>query len=458
MSAEAELDEMSRLRVPPHNAEAEQSLLGSLLVDNSAWDRVGDMLTESAFYRHEHRLTFAAIAGLINACKPADPITVYAALRGEGPKLDYLQALSQCVPSSRNARRYAELIVECATDRSIIAASDEAASLAFRREGDSASRLDKVATLFRALAGKSIGHGPRSLADLMVERLDHLTAVHEGGEDVTAWPTPLPSLNRMLAGGFRPGRVYVLAARPSVGKSALAQALGLGFAAAGHPVLFLSQEMPDGEVADRILSALSRVDFGNLQTAQLSDDEWGRLSEGVETAGRLPFFVDDQASLTVSQIRAKARSVRGLRVLIVDYLQLTASNETSGRGMPNRNAEIEEVSRGLKSLAKQLKCAVLLLSQLNREVEKRPGKKPVLSDLRDSGAIEQDADVVMLMWQLQYPATDGCTMLGIDVAKNRGGEKGDFPLCFWGRHMRFGEAGLPMSHYTTKPSSGGGEI
>lgn len=459
-------DELARLRVPPSSTTAEQSVLGALLLDNGAWDRVGDLLAASAFYRSEHRAIFASISGLIGAGKAADSITVHAQLeRQQGPsiQLEYLEALAASVPSASNIRRYAEIVADRATERAIIAAADEASTLAFNGAGMSVEqKLDKVATLMLQLERRTVGAGPRPLQEIVARRLDRINDLHNaapGDQDGSAWATPLPALNRMLNGGFRPGRVYVLAARPSIGKTALAQALGLKFARSSFgSVLFLSQEMPDGELADRILAGLGRIDYGHIETGKLADEEWSRLSEAVEEAGRLDFFIDDQPELTISQIRAKARSVRGLRLLVVDYLQLTASAETGGRGLTNRNAEIEQVSRGLKSLAKELGCAVLLLSQLNREVEKRPGKRPMMADLRDSGAIEQDADVVMMMWPLQSSAVEGCTMLGIEVAKNRGGSKGDFPLCFWGRHMRFGEAELPMTHYLEKAAGAAKEI
>ena len=467
MSAEDELDAAARLRVPPHSIESEQSVLGALLGDNRGWDRVGDLVTAASFYRHEHRLIFEAVGALVAASKPADPITVFEQLERTGKANDvgglkYLSALEQSVPSASNIRRYAEIVAERHLERRIIAAADEAATMAFNGQGRGVTeRLDEISTKFRQLEGSTLRGVPRSLADLVLERVDHINDLSEKGETATsaAWPTPLPALNRLLSGGLRPGRVYVLAARPSVGKSALAQTIALRAARNNLPTLFLSQEMPDHELADRILAQMGTIDFGHMQTGKLEPEEWTRLTSAVDLARVLPLFVDDQASLTIGQIRAKARQVPDLRVLVVDYLQLTASAPTTGRNAPNRNAEIEEVSRGLKTLAKELGLAVVLLSQLNREVEKRPGKKPLISDLRDSGAIEQDADVVMLMWQLPHASTeDGCTMLGIDVAKNRGGAKDEFPVCFWGRHMRFGEAALPMTHYTSKPGSGGGDL
>jgi replicative DNA helicase len=239
----------------------------------------------------------------------------------------------------------------------------------------------------------------------------------------------------MLSGGLRPGKVYVLAARPSVGKSSLAQSLGLHFAEIHGPALMLSQEMPESEVAERAISALGRVDYGAVQTGKLTPDEWTRFVDGVEAGRALPFYVDDQAALRIGDIRAKARQVKGLKLLIVDYLQLCASDESS----PNRNAEIEQISRGLKALSKEVGIAVLCLSQLNREVEKRASKEPMLSDLRDSGAIEQDADVVMFLWPAKEYET-GSKLVGCKLDKNRQGVKGRFLLDFHGGHQRWGES------------------
>ena len=245
----------------------------------------------------------------------------------------------------------------------------------------------------------------------------------------------------MTNGGFRGGKVYVLAARPSVGKSSFAQALGLKFAADGLPVLMLSQEMPDSELAERALANMGEADYSRLQRGKLHDAEWGGISDAAERLRDMPFWVDDQAALRLSDIRAKARMVKGLKVLVLDYLQLSAgSGQARGE---NRNSEIEEISRGLKALAKQMDVAVIVLSQLNRKVEERNDKRPQLGDLRDSGAIEQDADVVLLLWPAR-PLTDHTVLVGCEVAKQRGGKKGEFALDFEGRHQRWRESAAPL--------------
>ena len=441
MSAREELDGVSHLRVPPHSLEAEQAVLGGLMLDASAWDRVGDILLPAAFYRHEHRTVWEVIAGLAAACKLVDVITVGEMLDRLGKLEDvggwaYLNAMTTSVPSAAGIRMYAQIVCERWTQRRLIAMLDEAMAAAW--SGDSlASKLDQVATKIGALERGTTTKVPTGLDDLLVRRLDRITALHEGTEQ-PGWETFLPQLNALLNGGFRPGSVYVLAARPSVGKSALAAALGLDFAMhGGMPVLFLSQEMPEDELGDRALANLAGVDYGRIQTGQLQDIEWGHLSAGVEKGARIPFFVDDTPALTLSQIRAKARQVKGLKVLVLDYLQLS---EASADHRGNRNGAVEEISRGLKQLAKEMGIAVILLSQLNRKVEERPHKRPILADLRDSGAIEQDADVVIFLFPIKELKQEQCTEVGLDIPKNRQGKKGAFALNFWGAHMRWGES------------------
>jgi len=432
-------DDFAQLRIPPHSVEAEQSVLGGLLLDNSAWDRAGDLLTDSDFYRFEHRLIFAAINALITSAKPADVITVCEHLKRTGNADDcggmlYLNSLAQSVPSAANMRRYAEIVRERAVLREIIASNDEINALAWKCD-DPAGLIDRAATKLNELLQRETRKAPRAIGDVMVESLDRITDLHTGESD-SGWPTGIPSLDRMLGGGLRAGRVYVLAARPSVGKSSFAASLGITLAERDLPVLMLSQEMSAGEIADRAISNIGGIDYSTVQTGRLNDLEWGQLSDCVERARALPFHIDDQSALRLRDIRAKARMVKGLKVLILDYLQLSASTGEHA----NRNAEIEEISRGLKALAKDMGIAVLELSQLNREVEKRSNKRPNLSDLRDSGAIEQDADVVLFLWPVREFEGEGRRIVGIGVDKNRQGKRGEFGLDFYGDYQRWSES------------------
>lgn len=435
-----EIADLTTLRIPPWSEAAEQSVLGSLLTDNAAWERVRNVLTGASFHAQRHRVIFEAIGRLVESGKPADVVTVFTALTerqaADVGGLEYINALAMSVASASNAARYAAIVAEAALRRSIIAACDAGAALAWQQQGTASETLDAISAKFSGLELKTMRAAPKLLAELLAGAIDRVSALADG-TSVPGWSTSIPRLNRMLAGGLRPGKVYVLAARPSVGKSSFAQALGLHFAESHGPALMLSQEMPESEVAERAISALGRVDYGAVQTGNLTDDEWARFVDGVEAGRLIPFYVDDQPALRIGDIRAKARQVKGLKLLIVDYLQLCASDESS----PNRNAEVEQISRGLKALSKELGIAVLCLSQLNREVEKRASKEPMLSDLRDSGAIEQDADVVMFLWPAKEYET-GSKLVGCKLDKNRQGVKGRFLLDFHGGHQRWGESTL----------------
>lgn len=448
MSAETDYTEAARLRVPPHALESEQSVIGALLIDNSAWETVGDLLDPSDFYRHENRTIFAAIGGLLNACKPADVVTVGEALSDLG-KLEevgsyaHLNALAQSIPSARNIRRYAETVRDKALLRQLVALSDECATAAFNPQGrDSREIAGDFAQRYVDLQSTTVRQVPQLAADLITERIDHWNALHEG-TTTPAMSTGLQGIDDALNGGLRPGKVYVIAARPSVGKSSLAQAIGLSCAGAGNACAVLSQEMEKTECMDRATANLGGIDYEHIQTGRLTDMEWGLLTGAVDLLRALPFFIDDQAALTLREIRAKAISLRkqGLKVLVLDYLQLCDYEKERGE---STNDAVGTLSKGIKQLAKDLGLAVILLSQLNREVEKRSFPEPVLSDLRDSGAIEQDADVVMFLWERR--AFTDYRIMGLTFAKNRAGKfKGRLPLEFWGMYQRWGNSEADIS-------------
>ena len=437
---EEHADDVARLRVPPHSVEAEQSVLGGLLLDNRAFDRVGDIVQPADFYRHEHRVMFEVVSTLIVAGKPADVVTTWEALKGD-PKnasladLQYLNALAASVPSASHIRRYGEIVREKATLRALIAASDEVATSAFNAGySDPSDLAERAIALFETAHQRGQLLAPRPVSDLAVARIDHLNEI-ASGEVPMAFSTGLEDLDTALNGGLQEGRVYVLAARPSVGKSSLALQLGLHSAMKlNRGVLVLSQEMPDEEVTDRAIANLGRVDYGALQRGQLNDLQWAGVSTGTDALAKLPLWVDDQAALTLRDIRAKAFGLRreGLKLLVIDYLQM-CSGQLQGKNV-TRNAELEELSRGIKSLAKQLRISVLLLSQLSREVEKRGTPEPTLADLRDSGAIEQDADVVLGLWQARQWSDR--KVMALTVLKNRQGERGQrIALEFFGQYQ-----------------------
>lgn len=430
---------VARLRMPPHSTEAEQFVLGSLLLDNAAFDRVADLLTEADFYRLEHRAIFGAIAALVTANKAADVLTVHERLlstRLDVGGMAYLHSLTESSLGGANARRYAEIIRGKALLRQAIACSDELATAAFAGQADAAEAIDQALTKLTALQQAKQPNLPVHAGVLAVRRIDHHNDVHLGERPV-AFPTGLRDLDNALSGGLQPGRVYVVAARPSVGKSAFALQIGLNHARRlNRGVMVLSQEMPADEVMDRALVNVGRFDYGNLQRGKLTDHDWGNFSEACDVMRSLPLWIDDQPALKLADIRAKAYGLRreGLGLLVIDYLQL-CSGTVTGRGI-NRNQELEEISRGIKALAKQLQIPVLLLSQLSREVEKRGSGEPTLADLRDSGAIEQDADAVLGLWFVRQWSDR--KVMALTVLKNRQGERGKrIALEFLGHQQRF---------------------
>lgn len=445
------MHEVAQLRVPPHSIEAERSVIGGLLLDNSAFDSVGDTVREADFYAHQHRLIYGACVGLILAGKPADIVTVFDHLEGLGKAeevggLQYLNALSQFVPSVANLRRYAEIVAEKALLRKLASAADEVSALAFQdSELSVVSRLDKAQELLQSV---QIGVGrkmPTPVGDSVVALIDRIQHRHDG-----TWskgiPTGIGEIDRLLGGGLKGGKQIIIAARPSVGKSSFAQQICINVALAGYGAGFLSQEMSKDELLDRGAANLGRIDLDGIISGDMQGDDWTRLTEAVEKMRDLPLYLDDQPALTLHDITAKARMLKrqyDLKVLVLDYLQLCAP----GSDRDSRHHQIEALSRGLKNLAKQLDIAVITLSQLNRDVEKRAGGKPILSDLKESGAIEEDADVVMLLSRLGDD-NGGFRTINCDIPKNRQGKVGGLCLGFNGRHQEWHAVARPIEFKT----------
>lgn len=435
-------DEVARLRVPPHSIEAEQSVLGGLLLDNGAWDRAGDLLNDTDFYRFEHKLIYAAIGTLINATKPADVITVFERLQSLGKSeevggLAYLNALAQSVPSAANLRRYAEIVRERAILRKLVAASDEIATTAFNPQGRAVSEIldEAEGKIFKiGEEGSRTKQGFQSMDMLVVNLLDRVQELAENGaEEVTGVRTGFYDMDRMTA-GLQPGDLIVLAARPSMGKTAFALNIAEHVAVnEGLPAVVFSMEMGAAQLALRMVGSLGRIDQQHLRTGALRDDEWGRLTEAVEKLRNVSLFIDESPGLSPSELRARARrqarQCGKLGLIVVDYLQLMSG---SGANEENRATVIGEISRGLKSLAKELQCPVIALSQLNRSVETRTDKRPMMSDLRESGAIEQDADVIMFIYRDEYynKETKEPGVAEIIIGKQRNGPVGTVKLTF----------------------------
>ena len=444
-------DEVARLRVPPHSIEAEQSVLGGLLLDNLAWDRAADLLTDGDFYRLEHRLIYAAVGTLIGASKPADVITVFEQLQGHGKAEDsgglaYLNALAQSVPSAANLRRYAEIVRERAILRKLIAASDEIATNAFNPQGRAVPQiLDEAEAQILKIGeeGARQRHGFQSIDKLAVALIDRVMELAENGaEDVTGVRSGFFDLDRNMA-GLQKGDLLVLAARPSMGKTAFALNIAENVAVQeGLPVLVFSMEMGAAQLALRLVGSLGRIDQTHLRTGKLGDDEWGRLAEAVDKLKQAQIFIDETPGLTVAELRARARRMARqfggtLGLIVIDYLQLMSG---SSSGDENRATELGEISRGLKGLAKELQCPVMALSQLNRSVETRTDKRPMMSDLRESGAIEQDADVIMFIYRDDYYAKENSKEPGVSeiiIAKQRNGPVGTVKLTFLKPLTRF---------------------
>lgn len=458
----ADPDGLATLRVPPHSIESETAVLGALLINNAAWDRVGDLLTEADFYRDEHRLLFGAIAALINGSKPADVVTVFERLRDQGLAekaggLGYINGLAQYLPSAANVRRYAEIVREKSVLRQLVEASDEIATAAFN-PGDktAADLLDQAQQTIFKLGDKGAPRDDwQDSQDGVTQVLDDIQARHDGEDDFT--PTGLKDLDDKLNGGLRPGNVVVIAARPSMGKTALAMTIAEHVATnEGLPVGILSMEMPKPEVQNRRVSMRSGVPFHKiLRPERMNDIEWGQMSAAVETLTKVPLYVSDQTALTINQVRAKARALKrrhGLRVLVIDYIGLMEGTDRKA----NRATQLGEVSRGLKALAKELDIAILLLAQLNREVEKRPNMRPILADLRECGDIEQDADVIVFVhrpYQVKPDMGDEWKPYAeLIVGKNRSGTCGHIHAHFAGATMRFfdWQGEIPTSMVRTK--------
>ena len=448
--AVATLDpQIAQLRVPPHSIEAESSVLGGLLLDNGAWDRVGDLLVDSDFYRHEHRLVYAAIGTLINASKPADVITVHEQLQSLGKSqevggLSYLNALAQYVPSASNIRRYAEIVRERSILRKLVAASDDIATAAFNTQGRAVDKiLDEAEQKIFNIGeeGSRMKQGFQSMDTLVVDLLDRVSEMADNPNDITGVPTGFYDLDRMTS-GLQPGDLVVLAARPSMGKTAFAINIAEHVALnEGLPVAVFSMEMGASQLAVRIVGSIGRVDQGHLRTGKLTDDEWPRLTEAIERLRTVSLHIDETPGLTPSELRANsrrlARQCGKLGLIVVDYLQLMSGS--SGSDGDNRATELGEISRGLKMLAKELQCPVIALSQLNRGVEQRTDKRPMMSDLRESGAIEQDADIIMFIYRDDYYNKDSKDpgVAEIIIGKQRNGPTGTCRLAFLKPLTRF---------------------
>jgi len=434
------------LKMPPNSIEAEQSLLGGLMLDNTAWDKVADLIVASDFYRKDHRLIFAGIAELAETSNPCDVVTLSEFLDNRDELeasggLEYLAMLSNETPGAANVRAYARILRERSTLRSLISAGNQISGSAFVTDGRSASDLvDEAERLVFEIAEKgSRGQiGFRHLKSILPDAVDRIDLLHQSGGDITGIPTGYTEFDKLTA-GLQAGELIVIAGRPSMGKSTLAVNIAENAAiGAKVPTAIFSMEMPSQQLAFRMISSLGRVDQTHLRTGKFPDEDWSRINTAVQLMSDAPIFIDDSASLSPTEIRARARRLKrehGLGLIVVDYLQLMQVHGSK----ENRATEISEISRSLKALAKELELPIIALSQLNRSVEQRTDKRPVMSDLRESGAIEQDADLIVFIYreEVYNQDTPRKGIADINIAKQRNGPIGDFPLTFVGRFTKF---------------------
>ena len=442
--------QLESLRVPPHSIEAEQSVLGGLLLDNAAYDRIADLVSAEDFYRYDHRIIFQHITKLISFTKPADVITVYEALSVTGKAeevggLAYLNALAQNTPSAANIRRYAEIVRDRGVLRKLITVSDEIASNAFNPQGKEVKQmLDEAESKIFAIAedGARGVQGFQEIQPLLtqvVERIDELYN-RDNTSDVTGVPTGLIDLDRMTS-GLQPGDLIIVAGRPSMGKTAFSVNIGENVAIeSGLPVAIFSMEMGGAQLAMRMLGSVGKLDQHRLRTGRLIDEDWPRLTHAIQKLNDAQIFIDETPALNPIELRARARRLSRqcgrLGLIIIDYLQLMSGSSSAGE---NRATEISEISRSLKGLAKELNCPVIALSQLNRSLEQRPNKRPIMSDLRESGAIEQDADVILFVYRdkVYNPDTPDQDAAEIIIGKQRNGPIGTVRLTFLGQYTKF---------------------
>lgn len=442
---------LDALKLPPHSVEAEQSVLGGLLLENEALDKIADILSPHDFYRYDHKLIFGHIAKLIEGNKPADIVTVAESLESTAELssvggIAYLGALAQNTPTAANIRRYAEIVHERAVMRQLVEIGSGIAESAYNPQGRDAQQLldEAEAKIFQiAEGGKRSTQGFQDIKVLLpqvADRIDYLYQRENQG-DVTGVSTGFADLDERTS-GFQPGDLIIVAGRPSMGKTAFSLNIAENVALdSKKAVAVFSMEMGATQLATRMIGSVGRLDQHRMRNGNLEDEDWVRLTTALGKLNDAPIFIDEGAGLSSFDVRARARRLHRqcgeLGLIVVDYLQLMTG--AAGRQSENRATEISEISRSLKSLAKELNVPVVALSQLNRGLEQRPDKRPVMSDLRESGAIEQDADVILFIYrdEVYNPDSPDKGTAEIIIAKQRNGPIGRVRLTFIGQHTRF---------------------
>jgi replicative DNA helicase len=435
------------LKVPPHSIQGEQSVLGGLMLDNATWDQVADMLVKGDFYRKEHRLIFGSITALADQGQPFDVVTLAEHLERSGELddaggLGYLVKLAEETPSAANISSYAGIVREYSVIRQLISVGTEISDSAFHPRGrNSAELLDAAESKVFAIAEQRAkgGTGFSPIKTLLSKAVDRIETLFQKDEPLTGLSTGFSDFDEMTS-GLQPSDLIIVAGRPSMGKTTFAMNIAEHVAIkSGQAVAVFSMEMPGDALAMRMMSSLGRIDQLRVRTGKLEDDEWPRLSSAVSMLAETRLFIDDTPALTPTEVRARARRLKRehkeLGLIVLDYLQLM---QAPGEG-DNRTGEISAISRALKALAKELEVPVIALSQLNRSLEQRTNKRPIMSDLRESGAIEQDADLIVFIYRDEVYNEDSQDkgMAEIIIGKQRNGPIGTTRLTFLGQYTKF---------------------
>jgi len=440
------VSELANIKTPPHSLEAEQAVLGGLILDNTAWERIADLINEKDFYRNEHRIIFKVLNDLSRRNQPFDLVTITDTLKNLKQLEEiggevYLFTLAKNTPTAANITAYANIIRERAILRNLINTSSEIIDMAFNPEDrDSKTLLDEAESkIFKIAENRTRGSGPVDISNLLAKVADRIDTLFHSDANLTGLPTGFEDLDEQTS-GLQEGDLVVVAGRPSMGKTTFAMNIVEHAAIKSKkPILVFSMEMPGESLAMRMMSSLGRIDQHKVRTGKLHDEDWPRLTSAVSMLSEAPLFIDDTPSMSPVELRARARRLARtqgqLGLIVIDYLQLM---HVPGF-RENRTAEITEISRSLKALAKELHVPVVALSQLNRSLEQRGDKRPVMSDLRESGAIEQDADIILFIYrdEVYNEESPDKNIAEIIIAKQRNGPIGKVRLTFLGQYTRF---------------------
>lgn len=436
---------LESLKIPPHSIEAEQSVLGGLMLENRAWDQIADRVREEDFYRHDHRLIFRAIADLAETSNPLDVITLSEWLKQRGELNDagglaYLGTLAKDTPSAANIRAYSDIVREKSVLRQLISVGSEITDSAFN-SGDRPSKdlLDEAEQrVFRIAEQGNRQQAFKSIKELLKISLAKIEELSKSDGSITGEATGYTDLDNKTS-GFQGGDLIIVAGRPAMGKTTFSMNIAETVALKNKPVAIFSMEMPAEQLILRMFASYGRVPLSDIRSGKIREEDWPRVGMSVKAFSQTKLFIDDTPAMSPTEIRAKTRRLArehgSIGLIVIDYLQLMQT----GSKTENRASEISEISRSLKGLAKELDCPVIALSQLNRSLEQRPNKRPIMSDLRESGAIEQDADIIIFIYRDEVYNEDSPDkgMAEVIIGKQRNGPIGTVRLTFTGKFTRF---------------------